>query len=442
MSGLPTMDADHPLDGLRRAIRRHVLVGLVGAAVMVVTLGAMATTIDFAGAIIAEGRVVVDSNVKNVQPASTGTVAEIRVKDGDHVNAGDLLIQLDSKSAAANLRDDTQQIDAIRAQQARLRAEIDGAASIDFPPDLLDRRGEPEIARLIAFETDEFNSRRAAREGQKDQLRKKIGELQQQLTGDKAEEDSLRQQLALTQKDLTSFATLQAKGLVSDNQLNAVQRQVAQYNGQLGQLVAAEGQVGAQIAEANLQILQVDSDMRSSDAHDLTADEAKLNDLTQRAVAARDELNNLAIRAPQNGTVYQLSVHAPGGAVQPGEVLMMIVPSGDLLDVDARIDPGNIDRLHVGSPARLRFVTLGARTTPEFVTSIDTITPDVVVDPRTSAAYYVARLRVPPSALAALGKSLVPGMPVEVLVSTGNRTALSYLVKPLTDQINHMFRER
>ena len=221
-----------------------------------------------------------------------------------------------------------------------------------------------------------------------------------------------------------------------------MKRQAAQFEGQLGQLVSAEGLVGAQIAEASLQILQIDSDMRSSDAHDLTDGETKLNDLTQRAIAARDELSNLQIRAPQDGTVYQLAVQAVGSAIQPGETLMMIVPSNDLLDVDARIDPNNIDRLNVGSEARLRFVALGARTTPEFPTTIDTISPDVIVDDRTGASYYVARMRVPPAAVAAIGRSLVPGMPVEVIVGTGQRTALSYLVKPLADQITYMFRER
>jgi HlyD family secretion protein len=427
---------------LGTAIRRHIVVGWVGSGAMIVALAAMATMIDFAGAIIAPGRVVVDSSVKKVQPAATGTIVAIHVKDGDRVRVGDLLIELDAKTAEANLRDYTQQIDALRARQARLKAETTGAASIAFPLDLLGRRGDAEVEQLIVSENEEFTSGRAAREGQKDQLRKKISELQQQLAGDKAQEDATRQQIALIQKDLKSFETLNAQGLIGDNQLDAVKRQAAQFDGQLGQLVSAEGLVGAQIAEASLQILQVDSDMRNSDARDLTDGEAKLNDLTQRAIAARDELSNLQIRAPQDGTIYQLAVQAVGSAIQPGQTLMMIVPSNDLLDVDARIDPSNIDRLNVGSEARLRFVTLGARTTPEFSTTIDTISPDVIVDDRTGASYYLARMRVPPAAVAAIGRSLVPGMPVEVMVGTGQRSALSYLVKPLADQITYMFRER
>lgn len=437
-----TTALEHSAGALRRTIRRHVAVGLIGSAGMILVLAAMATTIDFAGAIIAPGRVVVDSSVKPVQAAAAGTITALHVRDGDRVHAGDLLVQLDTKTAEANLADVTQQIDAIRAQEARLHAEIDGATAIAFPADLLARRTTPAVGKLIAFETSEFASRRAARDGQKEQLRQKIAELQQQAAGDRAEEQAMRQQIALVQNDLTSFGTLRSEGLISDNQLNAFKRQAAQDNGQLGQLIAAEGQVGVQIAETNLQILQIDSDMRSADAHDLTDGEAKLNDLTQRAVAARDQLGDLAIRAPQDGTVYELAVHAAGGAVQPGQTLMMIVPSDDLLDVDARIDPNSIDRLHAGSAARLRFVTLGARTTPEFATTVTTISPDVIIDDHTGAPYYVARMRVPPAALAAIGHSLVPGMPVEVMVSTGDRTALSYLVKPLTDQVTHMFRER
>ena len=442
MIDLAAPGTDQPAGILGTAIRRHILVGWVGSGAMIAALAAMATMIDFAGAIVAPGRVVVDSSVKKVQPAATGTIVAIHVKDGDRVRVGDLLIQLDAKTAEANLEDFTQQIDALRARQARLKAETTGAASITFPPDLLGRRGVADVDQLIVSENEEFTSGRAAREGQKEQLRRKISELQQQLVGDKAQEDATRQQIALIQKDLNSFEALNAQGLIGDNQLDAVKRQAAQFEGQLGQFVSAEGSVGAQIAEASLQILQIDSDMRSSDAHDLTDGETKLNDLTQRAIAARDELSNLQIRAPQNGTVYQLAVQAVGGAIQPGETLMMIVPSNDLLDVDARIDPNNIDRLNVGSEARLRFVALGARTTPEFPTTIDTISPDVIVDDRTGASYYVARMRVPPAAVAAIGRSLVPGMPVEVIVGTGQRTALSYLVKPLADQITYMFRER
>ena len=177
---------------LGAAIRRHILVGWVGSGAMIAALAAMATMVDFAGAIIAPGHVVVDSSVKKVQPAATGTIVAIQVKDGDRVRVGDLLIQLDAKTAEANLEDFTQQIDALRARQARLKAETTGAAAIAFPPDLLGRRDVPEMDQLIVSENEEFTSRRAASEGQKEQLRQKISELQQQLVGDKAQEDATR----------------------------------------------------------------------------------------------------------------------------------------------------------------------------------------------------------------------------------------------------------
>ena len=427
---------------IRRAISRYLVIGFIGFCVMILGLGGMATMIDFAGAIVAQGRLVVDTSVKKVQHPNGGTVAEIHVVDGDRVQAGDILVRLDSTVTTANLAVITQGIDEIVVQRARLEAERDGAATIDFPPDILARRGEPEITKLIEIEAGQFESRRAARDGQKDQLRKKISELQEQLAGVAAQQDAVKREIAFTHSDLQSLTTLQLQGLVESSQVSAVERLAAQYDGELGQLIGSAGQVGAAIAETNLQILQIDTDLKSAVEHDLSDDESKLNELTEHAIAARDELRNREIRAPQSGTVYQLSVHTVGGVVGPGETIMMIVPTNDLLVVEARIDPGEVDRVHAGSEAGLRFASLGARTTPQFTGVVETVSPDVAVDERTGTSYFTARIKLPADALATLGKSLFPGMPVEVFVTTGERTALSYLVKPLTDQIAHMFRER
>src|SRR5262249_37430956 len=185
------------------------------------------------------------------------------------------------------------------------------------------------------------------------------------------------------------------KQLVPADRLSAVERQAAQYDGQLGQLVSAAGQVGAEIAQADLQILQVDQDMRTEAAKQRSEDESKFNELPERKVPAQDQLQKLESRAPQDGTVYQMSIHTVGGVVGAGEPIMMIVPRDDVLVVEARIEPNDVDRVHAGSEADIRFTSLGSRTTPEFTGKVATISPDIVVDQRTRAGYYVARVSLP-----------------------------------------------
>jgi HlyD family secretion protein len=429
-------------DTVRRSIDRHLIVGGLGSVGLAAGLVVLAALVDFSGAVVAPGRLVVASSVKQVQAAVGGTVTEIRVHDGDHVQPGDVLVKLDATSATANLSSITHASDAVRVQQARLEAEASGAASVVFPPDLMARAAEPDLSSLMAVETAEFASRRADRESQKSQLGRKIAELEQQLAGIDAQRNAVKQQLTLTQSDLESYRTLQAEGLMSNSQVNALERFVSQYNGQLGQLAGSVGEIGGEIAEANLQIAQVDAQVKSAAAHDLNDDRAKLADLTQREIAARNDLRQFEVRATQAGTVYELALHTVGGVVGPGQPIMSIVPTNDVLEVEARIDPGRVDQIHEGSEARIKFFTLGARTTPELVGVIESVSPDVIVDDRTGGAYFAARIKLPPQASADVGKSLVPGLPVEVFAATGDRSALSYLLRPLTDQIAHMFRER
>lgn len=438
----PSLPREIAATAVRRSIDRHLFVGAIGSVGLVLGLIVLASVVDFAGAIVAPGRLVVASSVKQVQASVSGTVTEIKVHDGDRVQPGDLLVRLDATTAAANLSSVTHASDAIRVQEARLVAEATGAGSITFPDELLARAKEPDLAALMAVETAEFVSRRADRESQKNQLGRKIAELQQQRAGINAQQDAVKQQLALTQNDLQSYKSLQAEGLMSNSQVNALERLVSQYSGQLGELAGSAGEIGGEIAEAHLQIEQIDAQLKSAVAHDLNEAGAKLADLTQHEISARNDLRQFEVRAPEAGTVYQLALHTVGGVVGPGQTLMLIAPSNDALEVEARIDPGRIDQIHQGSEARVKFFSLGSRTTPEIVGVVDTISPDVIVDDRTGVAYFAARIKLPPEATAMLGRSLVPGLPVEVFTATGDRSALSYLVRPLSDQIAHMFRER
>lgn len=446
MKALPAGRPEKPGSEQARAIRvgigRQLIVGGLFAAGLIVVLGGMAATIDFAGAVVASGRLVVSSTVKKIQHQTGGTVTEIRVRDGDRVKAGDLLIQLDSTLASANLGIVAKGLAEAMGRRARLVAEAAALAAISFPPELLADADKPEVAEVIAVETGAFESRRAAREGQKAQLRKKIAELEQQLVGVKAQEDAARRQIALTRDEVEGLRSLKAKDLVSNDRMSDAERRVAQLDGQLGQLIAGAAQIGAEIAQAELQILQVDQDMQTEVSRDLAETGSRINELTERKIAAEDQRDKLAIRTPIAGTVYELAVHTVGGVVGPGEAVMLIVPEDDLLVVEARVDPTEIDRIHPQQTAVLRFSTIGGRTTPEYRGMVETISPDVVVDQRTGQGYYVARIKVPPEAVADLGDKMVPGVPVEVFIATDERTVLSYLVKPLGDQIMRTFRER
>ena len=402
----------------------------------------MAATIDFAGAVVASGRLVVSSNVKKIQHQAGGTVTKIMVEDGDKVKAGDLLIELDPTVAAANLGIVDKGLAEAMARKARLEAERAGFTAIKFPAELLARAGQPEGAEVIAVETGAFEARRAARDGQRAQLRKKIAELEEQLVGVKAQEDAVRRQITFTQDEVVGLRSLKEKDLVSTDRMSDAERRLAQLDGQLGQLIAGAAQIGAEIAQAELQILQIDQDMRSEASRDLADTGSRINELSERKIAAEDQLRRLDIRAPIDGTIYQLAVHTVGGVVAAGEAIMMIVPENDLLVVEAHIDPTQVDRVHPNQEAVLRFSTLGGRTTPEYFGTLETISPDVVVDQRTGQGFYVARIKLPPEAVTDLGDKMVPGVPIEVFISTGERTVLSYLVRPLGDQIMHTFRER
>jgi HlyD family secretion protein len=391
-------------------MRRIVLLGAFAFVGFVFVLGAMAATVQFAGAVVTQGRLIVDSSVKQVQHITGGNVAELKVKDGDRVKAGDILVRLDNTLAAANLAIYTKSIDEIMVRRARLEAERDGLDKVSFSDDIMARAGEPAIAELIKIEAAEFESRCAAREGQKDQLRKKIAGLEQQTAGIQAEQDAIRRQSKFTKDELAGLQSL-SKDLVPIDRISTVERQDAQYDGQLGQLISEASQAGAEISQAQLEILQVDADMKSDVAKQLSEDGSKLNEMAEHKIAAEDQLQKLEIRAPQDGTVYQLAVHAVGAVVGAGEAIMTIVPRNDVLVVEARIEPNDVDRVRDGSEAGLRFTSLGSRTTPEFTGKVETISPDVVVDQRTGAGYYVARVRLPPEAMQKLGDKLVPGMP-------------------------------
>ena len=428
-----------------RSIRTHLLAGIAATALLVVGAGGWAGTTEIAGAVVAPGVVVVDSNVKKVQHPTGGVVSELLVQNGDHVTAGQIIVKLDDTQAKANLAILTKHLDELMARQAREEAERDGADEIDFPDALMSRRNDPDVAKLIAGQQKLFEIRRTAREGQKAQLQERMAQLNQEITGLSAQGTAKASEIEWIGKELEGVMTLWQKNLVQFTRVVELKRDLARAQGEQGQLVASVAETKNKIAEIELQILQIDQDLRTEVGKDLATIRSDTAETTEKKVAAEDVLARVDIRAPQDGTVHEMSIHTVGGVVSPGEAMMMIVPVGDTLDVEARIAPRMIDQVHVGQTAVLRFSAFNQRTTPEIDGKVTLVSADLVQDPKeakSSEGYYVVRISIPEAQLRDLKLQLVPGMPVECFVRTDDRTVISYLVKPLRDQIEKAFRER
>ena len=436
MSGSETRDA-------RSSIRLHLIVGLAVVVILAGGLGGWASTAEISGALIAPGSIVVDSNVKKVQHPTGGVVGEVLARDGDIVKAGDVVVRLDDTVTKASLAIVTKNLDGLWARAARLQAEQQGLSKIVFPAMLLDRIDDPDVKNIIASETKLFEVRTTGRIGQKAQLRERITQLNEEIAGLTAQEKAKDQEIALVEKELVGVTSLYDQHLVQISRLTTLQRDAARLNGERAQFIASRAQAKGKITETELQIIQVDKDLVSDVSKDLRETNDKIGEFVERKVTAEDQLRRTDIRAPQDGMVEQSTVHTVGGVITAGDAIMMIVPQADALSVEAKVNPQDIDKLQIGQKTLLRLSAFNQRTTPELNGVVIRVSPDVTTDQRTGQSYYTIRVSMPPDEVARLGEvKLIPGMPVEAFVQTGDRTMLAYLIKPLRDQLMRAFRER
>jgi HlyD family secretion protein len=427
----------------RRSIRRHIAAGVGLVILLVGGVGGWAATAEISGALIASGALVVDSNVKKVQHPTGGVVGEVRVRDGDRVKEGDVLVRLDETITRANLAIVAKGLTELYARKARLADERDQAMAVTTPKELVGREHEPEAVEALASERKLFQLRRIARTGQKAQLRERIAQHMEETSGILAQQKSKVQEIALINRELTGIRDLWDKKLVQLNRLTQLEREATRLEGERGQLIAASAQVKGKIAEIELQIIQIDQDASSEVAKELREIDSKIGELVERKVTAEDQLHRIDIRAPQDGYVFQSSVHTVGGVISGGDAIMMIVPEADNLMVEAKVEPKDIDRLQIGHPAVLRFVNFNQRTTPEINGTVTRISADASTDQRTGVSFFTVRISMTGAEIARLGDvKLSPGMPVEAFVHTGDRTVLSYLVKPMHDQLMRAMREK
>jgi HlyD family secretion protein len=427
------------------SIQRYMIIGMVIFGLVTFGIGGWAATSELTGAVIGQGVLVVDSSVKKVQHPTGGVVGELRVREGDKVIAGDILLRLDETQTLANATIISKNFDELLARQARLETERDNADQISFPKVLLERTRDSasEAARAIAAERSLFDLRRQARSGQKAQLKERSAQLQEEIKGYLGQAEAKQKEVDFIHQELEGVRTLWEKKLVPMNRLTALERDTARLEGERSQLSGMIAQAKGKIAEIGLQIIQIDQDLRTEVGKDLIETRSKISELGERKTAAVDQLNRIDIRAPQSGRVHQLAVHTVGGVISPGEQIMLIVPDADALAVEAKISPRDIDQVYVGQAASMRFAAFDQKTTPGIEGEVSMVSADLVQDQRTGTSYYTARVLLKPEELARLGNAkLLPGMPVDVFIKTPGRTALSYLIKPLRDQAERAFKER
>ena len=439
----PAREGDNLASATRRNFARELKVGLRVLIVATVLAGGWAALVPLAGAVVVPGNLVVQSNVKAIQHPSGGVVAEIPVRNGMRVKAGDLLLRLDATQAQASLQVVTKQLDEFRARSARLVAERDGLARPDLPDELAPRMGESGVKSLLAAESTLFQARATARESQKGLLRNRIGQLTEEIAGLEAQVGSKAKQLELITSELAGVQDLYDKRLVPLPRLTALQRESARIEGERGQLISAIAETKAKISEAQLQSVRIDQDFRTDVVKELGEVKGKEAELVERGVAARDLLDRIEMRAPASGLIHQLNVHTIGGVIRAGETIMEVVPDADDLQIEARLQPTDIDQVRMGQKAFTRFPAFNQRTTPEVAGVVSYVSADISRDQQSNASYFTVRVTLPEEERRRLaGFQLVSGMPAEVFMQTGSRTMLSYLFKPITDQLQRAFVER
>ena len=436
-------DIREPLDYHPHHIGRYMLGGFVIILVLLGGIMMWAAMTEIAGAVVTHGNVVVESSVKKVQHPTGGIVEKIYVKEGEEVKANQLLIRLDETVTRANMQVISKQLDELAMRAARLAAERDDATALHVPDDLEQRIDEPNVARIVIGERSLFESRRQTKLKQVQQLRERIAQIEKEAGGIKAQIGAKTEEIELIAKELEGLKHLEKKRLVTTNRMTALRREAARLQGERGQLIAAAAKTKGKISEVELNILAIEQQYKTDVVNELRQVESTQASLEERRVAAQDQLRRVEIRAPRDGKVLQLAAHTVGGVLDAGELIMRIVPNDDRLVVEARVSPRDINQLHMGQPAVVRFASFNQRTTPELKGSVSGISADLSEDPVTGDNYFLVRIALSDEELARLGaKRIVPGMPTDVQIRTSDRTALSFLVKPLRDQLEKAFRER
>ena len=417
-------------------------IGFVALTILVGVIGVWSVKARIAGAVIASGMIQVENNRQVVQHPQGGVVGEILAKDGDTVAAGDVVLRLDDALLQSELSIIEGQLAEIRARKARLEAERDGLDAVMVPEALsVLAQTMPEVHNMIDGQLRLFEARNESLRREADQISEQIAQAHNQIDGTEAQLLALRTQKDLIAQELTNVRSLLEKGLAQASRVSSLQREEARLSGEIGNLAATIAQLRGQIAAFDIQRLKLDT-VRREEAN-TTLSDLQYNEieLVERRLSAVETLSRMEIRSPVSGVIYGSQVFALQAVISPAAPIMYVIPQDQPLVVSARIESINIDQIHIGQEASLRFVAFEQRTTPELFGQVSQISADVFTDEATGQSYYKAELLPNEDELLKLGgQKLLPGMPVEAFIRTAERSPLSYLVKPLTDYFNRAFR--
>jgi HlyD family secretion protein/epimerase transport system membrane fusion protein len=434
----PEAGGADPAPPISLKTRPYILAGLTIVILLFGALGSWSAFAMLSSAVLAPGVVTVQSKRKTVQHLEGGIVEEILVRDGDRVEQGELVLRMDRTAAQANAALLSRRIDLLRVREARLSAEREGRESIDFPKDL----ESPDSAEIINGEAAVFSSRQLSLKGKVDIMRQRLAQFDQQISGLDAQRAANELQTQLIGEELDGLWPLLKKGYTIKSRLLELERRQAELRGEWGQYIADMTNAKNSIGETRLQMIQIKNDFLELVTAELQDVQAELDDLRERHTAAKDALRRLDVPAPQSGIVVGLGVHTKGAVLSPGQQIMDIVPEGDQLVVEAQLAPQDVDKVSAGLDAVMRLTAFDLETTPELNAMVATVSADRLLDEASGLSYYLVTLNIPEDELAKLKNvDLKPGMPAEVAIKTGERTALSYLVKPLTDGVARAFKD-
>ncbi|MEO1490990.1 MAG: HlyD family type I secretion periplasmic adaptor subunit [Pseudomonadota bacterium] len=423
--------------------QKYIRFGLICVLILGGGFGGWAATASLKGAVIASGQLRVESNRQVVQHLDGGVVGDILVRDGDVVQAGDVLIRLDDTLLRSELITLESQLFEIVARRGRLEAVQIESGDIQFDDELLSVAKEnEEVASLIDGQVALFLAQRESNAKQRDVLVERKSQFAEQIVGIDAQLSSYERQSELIEEELVGVRQLLKRGNIQKTRLLSLEREAARLIGEAGQLTAQRAQLQGQISEIDIELLRMDATTREEAITELRELGFRELELKERRLALKERLSRLDIRAPRMGVVIDSTVHALKAVIRPAEPILYIVPNDANMVIDARVEPINRDSIFTGQEAVLVFSAFNTRTTPELFGTISKVSPDSTVDEQTGMAFYKAEVALNEGEIVKLeGQELVAGMPVEVYIQTGDRTPFNYMLRPVTDYFNRAMRE-
>ncbi|MDE2486714.1 MAG: HlyD family type I secretion periplasmic adaptor subunit [Alphaproteobacteria bacterium] len=438
-----TSGAGAPLKRPDHNYRRSAAIGLTIIGVTFGVFGIWAATAPLNSAVIAPGVVATLSNIQTVQHLEGGIVRKILVHDGDHVQAGQVLFELDPVQTEASLNITRSQLFSLLARRDRLEAERDNKPAVTFSPEVMAQSSDPTVAQAISDERSQFEQRRATLQSQVAILQARISEYQTEMQGLDTERKSMEQQVAYLNDEISGLQELYDKDLVPKPRLLAVKQQKAQLEGEIGKSLADKARTQKSIGETELQMRELQQQMFQDDSKELADVETQAADIRQRYIVAQDQARRINITAPMAGVAQNLRVFTDGAVIGPGAPLVDIAPDQGQMIVQAHVSPNDVDSVHSGEKAEVQFPAFHSRTTPVIIGQIESVSKDRIADPNNHTAYYMAIVNVPPANLPPQFRGrLRAGMPAQVMVTTGARSVLQYLWQPLSNALNKSMREQ